>query len=145
MTNLELNRINILHMHFHSRYSHSENHYRVLEDDTHYILKEIGYSDNYTEIFTTFSDLLHHLTFYFKWQDKVEVTELELNKLTLMTRTHDRLKVREIADRYTLEINGEVVAVNMERILLLGILDTMVNGTAVAYIISPRLLRKKKD
>lgn len=145
MTKLELNRINILHMHFYSRYSHSENPYRVLETDTHYMLKEIGYSNNHTEIFTTFSDLLHHLTFYFKWQDKVDVTELELSNLTLMTRTYDRIKVREIADRYTLEINGEVVAVNMERMLLLGIIDTMINGTAVVYIIPPHLLRKKKD
>lgn len=145
MTKLELNRINILHMNFYSRYSHSENPYRVLETDNHYALKEIGYSDNRTEMFTTFSDLLYHLTFYFRWQDKVEVTELELDNLTLMTRTYDRIKVREIADRYTLEINDEIVAVNMERTLLLGVIDTMVNGTAVAYIIPPHLLRKKKD
>lgn len=143
MTKLELNRINVLHMNFYSRYSHSENPYRVLETDTYYILKEIGYSDANTEKFTDFKDLVHHLTFYFRWQDKVEVTELELDNLTLMTRTYDRIKVREVADRYTLEINGEIVAVNMERTLLLGVIDTMVNGTAVAYIIPPCLLKKR--
>lgn len=143
MTKLELNRINILHMYFYSRYNHSENPYRVLETDTHYILKEIGYSNARTEKFTDFKDLVHHLTFYFKWQDKVEVTELELDNLTLMTRTYDRIKVREVADRYILEINDEIVAVNMERTLLLGVIGTMVNGTAVAYIVPPRLLKKR--
>lgn len=140
MTKLELNRINILHMNFYSRYSHSENPYRVLETDTYYILKEIGYSDTNTEKFTDFKDLVHHLTFYFRWQDKVEVTELELRNLTLMTRTYDRIKVKELADHYTLEVNSEVVSVKMEKGLLLGVIDTLVNGTAVAYIVPPQML-----
>lgn len=140
MTKLELNRINILHMNFYSRYSHSDSPYRVFEAGTQYILREIGYSDNRKQTFSTFRDLVHHLTFYFKWQDKVDVTQLTLHNLTLMTRTYDRVKVREVAGRYILEVNNEVIAVKMEKGLLLGVIDTMVNGTAVAYIVPPQML-----
>ena len=143
MTRLELNRINILHMNFYSRYSHSDSPYRVFEAGTQYVLTGVGYSDNRKQTFSTFRDLVHHLAFYFKWQDKVDVTQLTLHNLTLMTRTYDRIKVKELAGRYILEVNSEVVSVKMEKGLLLGVIDTLVNGTAVAYIVPPRLLKKR--